>query len=233
MELVNEPPVGYLEPKIGWEPQLLIEITETPPDVVEDQNGFEDNLQAQAEKDVEFFDQVRLNIDEAQEKQKESYRRRIKKWTKCFDIRANDLVWKKDERKARPGKPCCSFAPSWGHYPLRTYGMSTTKFSDEFTNYSVSLPLKCFLRQPCADPGLGDDQEDAEQGASGDYGGILSGETGPKCLSSAPSTVPPGRTPPHSTRYWRPPIRRLESKMDCTVYAGAPLDVQWGEEESL
>ncbi|KAK6328857.1 hypothetical protein J4Q44_G00008350 [Coregonus suidteri] len=68
---------------------------------------------------MEFFDQVRLNIDKAQDKQKESYRRRIKKGTKCFDIRANDLVWKKDERKARPGKPHCSFAPSWGHHPLR------------------------------------------------------------------------------------------------------------------
>ncbi|KAK6301921.1 hypothetical protein J4Q44_G00279740 [Coregonus suidteri] len=98
----------------GREPQLLTEITEIPPDVVEvvepDQNAF---------KDVEVFDQVRLNIDKAQEKQKESYRSRIKKGTKCYDIRANYLVWKKDERKARPGKPHCSFAPSWGHHLLR------------------------------------------------------------------------------------------------------------------
>ena len=43
-------------------------------------------------------------MDEAQEKQKESYRSRIKKGTKCYDIWANDLVWKKDERKARPGE---------------------------------------------------------------------------------------------------------------------------------
>ncbi|KAK6321727.1 hypothetical protein J4Q44_G00087030 [Coregonus suidteri] len=105
------------------EPQLLTEITETPLDVVEDvkpdQNAFEDHLQAWTEKDVEVFDQVRLNIDKAQEKQKESYRSRIKKWNKCFDIQANYLVWKKDERKARPGKPSCSFAPSWGDHLLR------------------------------------------------------------------------------------------------------------------
>ncbi|KAK6326364.1 hypothetical protein J4Q44_G00020090 [Coregonus suidteri] len=83
------------------EPQLLTEINETPPDVVEvvepDQNAFEDHLQAWTEKDVEVFDQVRLNMDKAQEKQKESYRSRIKKGTKCYDIRANYLVWKKDE----------------------------------------------------------------------------------------------------------------------------------------
>ncbi|XP_045550563.1 uncharacterized protein isoform X2 [Salmo salar] len=103
----------------GPEPQLLTEITETPADVVEvvepDQNAFEDHLPAQTEKDVEVFDQVRLNIDKAQEKQKESYRSRIKKGTKCYNLRVNYLVWKKDERKARPGKPCYSFAPSWGH----------------------------------------------------------------------------------------------------------------------
>ncbi|KAK6315700.1 hypothetical protein J4Q44_G00132240 [Coregonus suidteri] len=84
------------------------------------ENAFEDHLQAWAEKDVEVFDQVRLNMDKAQEKQKESYRSRIKKGTKCYDIQANDLAWKMDEKKARPGKPCCSFAPSWGHHPLRT-----------------------------------------------------------------------------------------------------------------
>lgn len=38
-------------------------------------------------------------MDEAQEKQKESYRSRIKKGTKCYDVWANDLVWKKDGRK--------------------------------------------------------------------------------------------------------------------------------------
>ncbi|KAM9559795.1 uncharacterized protein ACWYII_015514 [Salvelinus alpinus] len=69
-------------------------------------------------KDVEVFDQVRLNMDKAHEK-KESHRRRIK-GTKCFDIWANDLAWKKDERKVRPGKAWCSFAPSWGQHPLRT-----------------------------------------------------------------------------------------------------------------
>ncbi|KAK6316605.1 hypothetical protein J4Q44_G00120050 [Coregonus suidteri] len=96
-----------LLPAVLTEPQLLTE------------NAFEDHLQAWAEKDVEFFDQVRLNMDKAQEKQKERQRRRIK-GTKCFNIRANDLAWKKDERKARPGKPFCSFTPSWGHHPLRT-----------------------------------------------------------------------------------------------------------------
>ncbi|KAK6328927.1 hypothetical protein J4Q44_G00009050 [Coregonus suidteri] len=107
----------------GREPQLLTEITETPPDVVEvvqqDQNVFEDHFQARTEKDVEVFDKVRLNMDRVQEKQKESYRSRIKKGTKCYDIRANYLVWKKDERKARPRKPRCSFAPSWGHHLLK------------------------------------------------------------------------------------------------------------------
>ncbi|KAK6302961.1 hypothetical protein J4Q44_G00273160 [Coregonus suidteri] len=97
-----------------WEDNL--KITETPPDVVEVvepvQNAFEDHLQARAEKDVKVFDQVRLNMVKVQEKQKESHRRRIK-GTKCFDIRANDLARKKDKRKARPGKPFCSFAPSW------------------------------------------------------------------------------------------------------------------------
>jgi hypothetical protein len=61
---------------------------------------------------------VRLNIDKAQEKQKESYRRKIKKGTKCFDIRSSDLVWKKDEMKARPGKSCF-FTPSGVHHMLR------------------------------------------------------------------------------------------------------------------
>ncbi|XP_014016849.1 uncharacterized protein [Salmo salar] len=105
----------------GWENNL--KITETPPDVLEvvkpDQNSFEDHPQAPTEKDVEVFDQMRLNIDKAQEKQKESSRSRIKKGNKCYEIRANDLVWRKDKRKARPGKPCCSFAPSWGHYLLK------------------------------------------------------------------------------------------------------------------
>ncbi|KAM9498060.1 uncharacterized protein ACWYII_001668 isoform 4-T16 [Salvelinus alpinus] len=63
----------------GWENNL--KITETPPDVVEivkpDQNTFEYYLQAQTEKDVEVFKQVRLNMDKAQEKQKESYRSRV------------------------------------------------------------------------------------------------------------------------------------------------------------
>ncbi|KAM9415062.1 uncharacterized protein ACWYII_024126 [Salvelinus alpinus] len=92
----------------GRGPQLLTEITETPPDVVEvvepDQNSFEDHLQAWTEKDVEVFDQVRLNIDKAQEKQKESYRSRIKKVTKSYNLRVNYLVWKKDERKAKEGR---------------------------------------------------------------------------------------------------------------------------------
>ncbi|KAK6313035.1 hypothetical protein J4Q44_G00163820 [Coregonus suidteri] len=44
----------------GREPQLLTEITEI---VESDQNAFEDHLQARAEKDVEVFYQVRLNID--------------------------------------------------------------------------------------------------------------------------------------------------------------------------
>ncbi|XP_029605528.1 uncharacterized protein LOC115191766 [Salmo trutta] len=99
-------------------------ITETPPDVevVEtDQKALEDHLQARTEKDVEVFDQVTLNMDKAQEKQKESYRRKIKEGTKSLDIRANDLVWKKDERKARPGKPCCSFAPCWVRCLLRDH----------------------------------------------------------------------------------------------------------------
>ncbi|KAM9530389.1 uncharacterized protein ACWYII_042107 isoform 1-T1 [Salvelinus alpinus] len=101
------------------EPQLLTEIPETPPDVVEvvepDHSAFEDQLQARTEKEVE----VRLNIDKSHEKQKESYRSRIKEGSKCYDIGVTYLVWKKDERKARPGKPRCSFAPSWGHHLLR------------------------------------------------------------------------------------------------------------------
>jgi hypothetical protein len=55
-------------------------------------------------------------MDKVQEKLKENHQRRIKKGTKCVDIQSNYLAWKKDERKARP---CCSFAPSWGHYPFR------------------------------------------------------------------------------------------------------------------
>ncbi|KAK6300002.1 hypothetical protein J4Q44_G00300350 [Coregonus suidteri] len=62
---------GYQE---RWENNL--KITETPPHMVEvvepDQNAFEDQLQARTEKDVEVFNQVRLNIDKAQEKQMES-----------------------------------------------------------------------------------------------------------------------------------------------------------------
>ncbi|KAK6307569.1 hypothetical protein J4Q44_G00227170 [Coregonus suidteri] len=53
-----------------------------------------ERLHAWAEKDVE----VRLNMDKSQEKQKESHQRRIK-GNKCFDIRANDFAWKKDERR--------------------------------------------------------------------------------------------------------------------------------------
>ncbi|KAM9498047.1 uncharacterized protein ACWYII_001668 isoform 1-T11 [Salvelinus alpinus] len=70
-----------IQAEYGREPQLKTEITETPPDVVEivkpDQNTFEYYLQAQTEKDVEVFKQVRLNMDKAQEKQKESYRSRV------------------------------------------------------------------------------------------------------------------------------------------------------------
>ena len=47
-------------------------------------------------------------MDKVQEKQKESHRRRIRNGTKCFDIRVNDLAWKKDKRNARPGKAWCS-----------------------------------------------------------------------------------------------------------------------------
>ncbi|KAM9536802.1 uncharacterized protein ACWYII_040695 [Salvelinus alpinus] len=115
---------GYQE---WWEDNL--KVTETPPDVVEvvkpDQNAFEDHLQAWAEKDVEIFDQVRLYMDKLQEKQKESHQMRIK-GTKCFDIWANDLARKKDKRKARPGKPCCSFASSWGHHLLRDHPLPPT-----------------------------------------------------------------------------------------------------------
>eukprot|EP00063_Salmo_salar_P082037 XP_014056872.1 PREDICTED: solute carrier family 2, facilitated glucose transporter member 7-like [Salmo salar] len=50
-----------------WVEAIPIKITETPPDVVEvvepDQKAFEDHLQARTEKDVEVFDQVRLNMD--------------------------------------------------------------------------------------------------------------------------------------------------------------------------
>ena len=52
-------------------------------------------------------------MDRAHEK-KGNHLRRIK-GTKCFDIWANYLAWK----KARPGKAWFSFAPSWGQHPLR------------------------------------------------------------------------------------------------------------------
>ncbi|XP_024300222.1 bladder cancer-associated protein isoform X5 [Oncorhynchus tshawytscha] len=125
---------GYLE---WWEDNL--KVTETPPDVIEvvkpDQNTFEDHLQA---RDVEIFDQVRLYMDKAQEKQKESHQMRIK-GTKCFDIRANDLAWKKDKRKARPGKPCCSFASGWGPHLLRT---ASAKAAEALTNEDTLVALE-------------------------------------------------------------------------------------------
>ncbi|KAM9418203.1 uncharacterized protein ACWYII_021898 [Salvelinus alpinus] len=86
---------GHVSPTVtstayGRESPLLTEITETPPDMVEgvepDQNAFENHLQVRTEQEVEVFDQVRLNMDKAHEKQKESYRSRIKKGTKCYDI---------------------------------------------------------------------------------------------------------------------------------------------------
>ncbi|XP_024300213.1 bladder cancer-associated protein isoform X4 [Oncorhynchus tshawytscha] len=100
-----------------------------------DQNTFEDHLQA---RDVEIFDQVRLYMDKAQEKQKESHQMRIK-GTKCFDIRANDLAWKKDKRKARPGKPCCSFASGWGPHLLRT---ASAKAAEALTNEDTLVALE-------------------------------------------------------------------------------------------
>ncbi|KAM9530390.1 uncharacterized protein ACWYII_042107 isoform 2-T3 [Salvelinus alpinus] len=79
------------------------------------------NIQASTEyrQEPQLLTEVRLNIDKSHEKQKESYRSRIKEGSKCYDIGVTYLVWKKDERKARPGKPRCSFAPSWGHHLLR------------------------------------------------------------------------------------------------------------------
>ncbi|KAM9432046.1 uncharacterized protein ACWYII_016299 [Salvelinus alpinus] len=79
------------------------------------------SIQASTEygREQQLLTEVRLNIVKAEEKQKESYRSRVKKGTKCYYIRANYLVWKKDERKPRPGKPRCSFTFSWGHHLLR------------------------------------------------------------------------------------------------------------------
>ncbi|XP_014037675.1 uncharacterized protein isoform X2 [Salmo salar] len=108
----------------------------------EDQNAFEDHLQARTEKDVEVFDQVRLNMDRVHEN--ESHLRRIKR-TKCFDIWVNDLALKKDEGKARPRKAWCSFAPSWGQHPLRTYGFCLTPRHGSISCLPLPSTLQLFI----------------------------------------------------------------------------------------
>ncbi|CDQ61119.1 unnamed protein product [Oncorhynchus mykiss] len=61
------------------------------------------SVQASTEygREPQLLTEVRLNIDKAQEKQ--SYRSRIKKGTKCYDILANCLVWKQEDGRQELG----------------------------------------------------------------------------------------------------------------------------------
>ncbi|KAJ8358342.1 hypothetical protein AAFF_G00013400 [Aldrovandia affinis] len=99
----------------GREPRLSSEITGDIPPLVEvdgiDEDTVADYLQARAEKDEEVFDKVRLNVEKAQEKKRETYRRRIKKGTKCFKILPGMEVLKKDERKR--GRLGRTMDPDW------------------------------------------------------------------------------------------------------------------------
>ncbi|KAJ8404616.1 hypothetical protein AAFF_G00334790 [Aldrovandia affinis] len=99
----------------GWEPRLSSEITGDIPPLVEvdgiDEDTVADYLQARAEKDEEVFDKVRLNVEKAQEKQRETYRRRIKKGSKRFKILPGMEVLKKAERKR--GRLGRTMDPDW------------------------------------------------------------------------------------------------------------------------
>ncbi|KAJ8412056.1 hypothetical protein AAFF_G00143230 [Aldrovandia affinis] len=99
----------------GREPRLSSEITGDIPPLVEvdgiDEDTVADYLQARAEKDEEVFDKVRLNVEKAQEKQRKTYRRRIKKGTKRFKILPGMEVLKKDERKR--GRLGRTMDPDW------------------------------------------------------------------------------------------------------------------------
>ncbi|XP_062313433.1 uncharacterized protein LOC134017612 isoform X2 [Osmerus eperlanus] len=83
--------------------------------------AFEDYLQTRANNDEEVFDKVRLNVEKAQEKQQEAYRRRTKKGTKRFKVLPGMEVLKKDERKR--GRPGRTMDPDWPtKYPVTEVG---------------------------------------------------------------------------------------------------------------
>ncbi|XP_062338233.1 uncharacterized protein LOC134036993 [Osmerus eperlanus] len=99
----------------GREPRLSTEITGDLPHEVEvdgpGEGAFEDYLQTRANNDEEVFDKVRLNVEKAQEKQQEAYRRRTKNGTKRFKVLPGMEVLKKDERKR--GRPGRTMDPDW------------------------------------------------------------------------------------------------------------------------
>ncbi|KAK6302935.1 hypothetical protein J4Q44_G00272900 [Coregonus suidteri] len=122
----------------GREPQLLTEyfqITETPPDVVEDvepdHNALEDHLQTRTEKDV------RLNIDKAQEKQKSTGGESRGPSAST----SGRMTWLGRRKKGRGDLGnLAALPPSWGHHPLRLPRWKPTIFSSWSSWTEVSHP---------------------------------------------------------------------------------------------
>lgn len=58
-----------------------------------------------------LHNQVHANLERAQQRQRDAYRKRIKKGTKRYPIRPGMVVLKKDERKR--GRPGMTMKPTW------------------------------------------------------------------------------------------------------------------------
>ncbi|KAL2098431.1 hypothetical protein ACEWY4_007638 [Coilia grayii] len=97
----------------GREPRLFSEIASDVP-VGEVAAVEEEDIEAfvseRAEADAVVFDQVRENVEKAQERQKAAYRRK-KKGTKRFIATPGMVVLKKNERKR--GRPGMTMLPEW------------------------------------------------------------------------------------------------------------------------
>ncbi|XP_063073300.1 uncharacterized protein LOC134463893 isoform X2 [Engraulis encrasicolus] len=105
----------------GREPRLFSEIASDTPEAEVVASVDEDDVSAfmssRAEKDAAVFDQVRDNIQKAQERQKSSYRKKSKKGVKRFTITPGMVVLKRNERKR--GRPGMTMLPDWSSTEYR------------------------------------------------------------------------------------------------------------------
>ncbi|XP_063065782.1 uncharacterized protein LOC134457737 [Engraulis encrasicolus] len=103
-----------------WEDNLKEIASDTPEaEVVAsvDEDDVSAFMSSRAEKDAAVFDQVRDNIQKAQERQKSSYRKKSKKGVKRFTVTPGMVVLKRNERKR--GRPGMTMLPDWSSTEYR------------------------------------------------------------------------------------------------------------------